>query len=41
MARVYDIETPALLVDLDRFAENVALAERMLQGSGKVLRPHL
>jgi D-serine deaminase-like pyridoxal phosphate-dependent protein len=33
--------TPALVVDLDVFEANVAAMERMLEGTGKTVRPHM
>ncbi len=47
MTPVWDISerdrlpSPALLVDLDRFEENIRAAERLIHPSGKVLRPHV
>jgi len=35
------LSTPALVVDLDVFEANVAAMASMLQGTGKVLRPHV
>jgi D-serine deaminase-like pyridoxal phosphate-dependent protein len=36
-----DLPTPALVVDLDRFDENVRRAAALVSGTGKVLRPHI
>src|SRR5439155_23859630 len=36
-----DVATPALVVDLEAFRENVAAAEALVAGTGKVLRPHV
>ena len=35
------LPSPALLVDLDRFEENIRAAERLIHPSGKALRPHV
>lgn len=35
------LPSPALVVDLDRFEQNVKAASRLLGSSGKVLRPHI
>jgi D-serine deaminase-like pyridoxal phosphate-dependent protein len=35
------ISTPALVVDCDVFDANVATAAALMQGTGKVLRPHV
>ena len=36
-----ELPTPALLVDLEALDHNVAAAEAMFRGSGKLLRPHV
>lgn len=38
---ISDLQTPALVVDLDIFKENIAAAEKLLHNTGKVLRPHV
>ena len=35
------LSTPALIVDLDVFEANVAAMKRMLEGTGKTVRPHV
>ncbi len=35
------LSTPALVVDLDVFEANVAAMERLLEGTGKTVRPHV
>ena len=35
------LSTPALVVDLDVFEANVAAMDRLLEGSGKTVRPHV
>ena len=35
------LSTPALLVDLDTFDENVAAMASLLRGTGKTVRPHV
>lgn len=40
-AWVTELETPALVVDLDIFAANLAAAEAMALGAGKRIRPHV
>ena len=37
----HDFPTPALIVDLDVFERNVAKAEGLIRGTGKLLRPHV
>jgi D-serine deaminase-like pyridoxal phosphate-dependent protein len=37
---IYDLDTPALLVDLDRLEHNIAEMARTAQAGGKALRPH-
>ena len=39
--RVEDIPTPCLVVDLDVFEANVEAADRLVQASGKRIRPHV
>jgi len=36
----FDLPTPALLVDLDRFESNIQKMQAAVSGSGKQLRPH-
>ena len=38
--RLSDVETPALLIDLDAFERNVARLATRLSGTGVRLRPH-
>jgi D-serine deaminase-like pyridoxal phosphate-dependent protein len=38
--RLHDVETPALLIDLDAFERNVAKMAYSLRGTGVRLRPH-
>jgi D-serine deaminase-like pyridoxal phosphate-dependent protein len=38
--RLHDVETPALLIDLDAFERNVAKMADSLRGTGVGLRPH-
>ncbi|WP_322796123.1 alanine racemase [Tepidiforma sp.] len=38
--RIDDIDTPALLLDLDAVEDNIATMQRLLAGSGVRLRPH-
>lgn len=40
MPNIYDLDTPALLVDLDRLERNIAEMARIVQDGGKGLRPH-
>ncbi|HZT43510.1 MAG TPA: alanine racemase [Chthonomonadaceae bacterium] len=40
MSNIYDLDTPALLVDLDRLERNIAEMAQIVQGGGKALRPH-
>jgi D-serine deaminase-like pyridoxal phosphate-dependent protein len=39
--QIKELSTPALLVDLDALDHNVATAEAMFRGTGKLLRPHV
>jgi 3-hydroxy-D-aspartate aldolase len=36
-----ELVTPALVVDLAAFDQNLAAAEKLLRGTGKLLRPHM
>jgi D-serine deaminase-like pyridoxal phosphate-dependent protein len=38
--RLFDLDTPALIVDLDRLEANIADMTRLVHGGGKRLRPH-
>ncbi|HMO53943.1 MAG TPA: alanine racemase [Tepidiformaceae bacterium] len=38
--RISDLDTPCLLLDIDRVHANIATMMRMLEGSGVSLRPH-
>lgn len=38
--KLYDLDTPALLVDLDRLERNIARAAEIARRGGKALRPH-
>jgi D-serine deaminase-like pyridoxal phosphate-dependent protein len=40
-ANVEDLPSPALIVDLDAFEQNVAAAADLVRGSGTQLRPHV
>jgi D-serine deaminase-like pyridoxal phosphate-dependent protein len=40
MPNIYDLDTPALLVDLDRLAANITAMARTAASGGKSLRPH-
>src|ERR1700729_1232518 len=40
-AKVEDLPSPALIVDLDAFERNVAAAADLVRGSGTNLRPHV
>jgi D-serine deaminase-like pyridoxal phosphate-dependent protein len=40
-AKVEDLPSPALIVDLDAFERNVAAAADLVSGSGTLLRPHV
>lgn len=40
MPNIYDLDTPVLLVDLDRLERNIAEMAGIVQGGGKTLRPH-
>jgi len=40
-AKVEDLPSPALIVDLDAFERNVAAAADLVRGSGTQLRPHV
>jgi D-serine deaminase-like pyridoxal phosphate-dependent protein len=35
------LPSPALVVDLDRFQDNITAARRLIAGTGKTLRPHI
>ena len=37
---LYDLDTPALIVDLDRLEQNIARAAEIARRGGKALRPH-
>src|SRR5579872_5109608 len=37
---LYDLDTPALIVDLDRLERNIARMAAIAAGGGKALRPH-
>src|SRR3954466_13599750 len=36
-----DLETPCLLVDVERLERNIAAWQRLASGAGKQLRPHM
>lgn len=38
---IFDLDTPALVVDADRLAENVEDVQRQVSGAGLSLRPHV
>ncbi|HLV78666.1 MAG TPA: alanine racemase [Chthonomonadaceae bacterium] len=40
MPTIFDLDTPALLVDLDRLERNIADMARLAKGGSKALRPH-
>lgn len=40
MQNIYDLDTPALLVDLDRLERNLAEMAQRVRAGGKTLRPH-
>ena len=40
-SNAFDIDTPALLIDLDRVEKNLATMQKKADASGAVLRPHI
>src|SRR5258706_5756912 len=40
MLTIFDLDTPALLVDLDRLERNIADMAQVAKSGGKALRPH-
>src|SRR5438876_9298564 len=38
---LYDLDTPAVVIDLDRLERNIARMAALVHSGGKVLRPHI